>query len=155
MNGVPAPKHPIKMYQHKGNRLPTFWQWSAFTWGLKYPNKYKMTPRVWIAKHTPYMQYTVEFPFNAPQFEGLPNLGLEKVDNFSIFFNLVSVSILPQRNIKWGFSCNGVHKENLNICLIVLYVWNFVSLVNLLHPQHTYRYTETYFVLPQVVYSCI
>jgi hypothetical protein len=30
----------------------------------------------------------VELPFNVPQFEGLPHLRLEKVDNFSIFLNL-------------------------------------------------------------------
>jgi hypothetical protein len=150
--------------------------------GLKCPNKYKMTLRVWIAnihhklktpwpefaselyrpsdrrlsaklvptfadrgchvvsvadpyshiigfldrKQTPYTHYTVEFPFSVPQFEGLPHLRLEKVDNFSISLNLAFISILPQRNIKWGFSCNGVRKENLNIlpvCFVC--VWNF------------------------------
>jgi hypothetical protein len=63
----------------------------------------------------PNIQYTVELPFNDPQFEGLTHLRFEKVDNFSIFLNLAFMSILPQRNIKQGFSCNGVHKENKNI----------------------------------------
>jgi hypothetical protein len=45
--------------------------------------------------------------------QGLPQLRLEKVDNFSIFLNLAFIFILPQRNIKWEFSCNEVRKENL------------------------------------------
>jgi hypothetical protein len=55
-----------------------------------------------------------------------------------MFLNLTFISILPQRNIKWGFSCNGVCKANLNIlpdCFVC--VWHFVSHVNLLHPQRT------------------
>jgi hypothetical protein len=46
-------------------------------------------------KQTPHIQYKVELPFNVPQFEGLPHLRLEKVDNFSIFLNLAFISILP------------------------------------------------------------
>jgi hypothetical protein len=61
------------------------------------------TPRG-IARHTPYLQYKVELPFNAPQFEGLPHLRLEKVNNFSMFLNLAFISTLPQRNIKWGLA---------------------------------------------------
>jgi hypothetical protein len=92
MNGVPASKHPMKMYQHKGNRLPIFWQWSA-----------SCHLRDWNA------------PTNTrhPEFE---------------------LNILP----------------HCSVC-----VWNFVSHVNLLHPKCTYRYTETYFILPQIIYSCI
>jgi hypothetical protein len=62
--------------------------------GLKYP-KFEL----------PYIQYTVELPFNVPQFEGLPHLRLEKVNNFSIFLSLVFISIIPQRNIlNWGLA---------------------------------------------------
>jgi hypothetical protein len=117
---------------------------------LKCPNNYKsykynMTTWVLIAKHTPYIQYTVELQFNVPQFKGLPHLRLEKVDNFSIFLNLALISILPQRNIKWGFSCNGVRKENLKH-----FAWNFVSHVNLLYPKCT-----LVCLAPKYIHSCI
>jgi hypothetical protein len=54
-----------------------------------------------------------------------------------MFLNLAFISILPQRNVKWGFSSNGVCKENLNIlpdCFVC--VRNIVSYVNLLHSVH-------------------
>jgi hypothetical protein len=121
MNGVPASKHPMKMYHHKGNRLSIFWQWSASCHlrGWNAPTNTRWHPEFELPNiHHTYsirVQHTVELPFNVPQFEGLTHLRLEKVDNFSIFLNLAFISILSQRNIKWGFSWNAVHKENLQI----------------------------------------
>jgi hypothetical protein len=68
-------------------------------------------------------------------------------NSYSMLLNLAFISILNQRNIKWGFSCNGVCKESLSI-LPDCSVYETLTCVNLLHPQRTSRYTETYFVLP-------